>query len=149
MTRTVLTQDPRTAELAAQMRPLVHGLYDLVRRHSPKLGTTTLTQNSVLSVLVTDGPQRMSVLAEREGVRLPTMTNVVGRLERAGYVTRASDPDDRRVVMVSATPQARRDVARVRKAREVFLQERLARLSAKDQELISRAVPALERLLDQ
>jgi DNA-binding MarR family transcriptional regulator len=103
----------------------------------------------VLSVLVTHGPQRMSVLAEREGVRLPTMTNVVGRLERAGYVTRASDPDDRRVVMVSATPQARRDVARVRKAREVFLQERLARLSVRDQESISRALPALERLLDQ
>jgi DNA-binding MarR family transcriptional regulator len=148
MTRTVLTQDPRTVELAVQMRPLVFRLYDLVRRHSPQL-TTTLTQNSVLATLVTDGPQRMSVLAEREGVRLPTMTNVVGRLERAGYLRRESDPDDRRVVMVSATPQARRDVARVRTVREAFLQERLARLSAKDQESISRALPALERLLDQ
>ena len=148
MTRTVLTQDPRTVELAVQLRPLVFRLYDLVRRHSPQL-TTTLTQNSVLATLVTDGPQRMSALAEREGVRLPTMTNVVGRLERAGYLRRESDPDDRRVVMVSATPQARRDVARVRKAREAFLQERLARLSAKDQESISRALPALQRLLDQ
>jgi DNA-binding MarR family transcriptional regulator len=148
MTRTVLTQDPRTVELAVQLRPLVFRLYDLVRRHSPQL-TTTLTQNSVLATLVTDGPQRMSALAEREGVRLPTMTNVVGRLERAGYLRRESDPDDRRVVMVSATPQARRDVARVRKAREAFLHERLARLSAKDQESISRALPALERLLDQ
>jgi DNA-binding MarR family transcriptional regulator len=148
MTKALLTQDLRTAEIAVQMRPLVFRLYDLVRRHSPQL-TTTLTQNSVLGVLVTDGPQRMSVLAEREGVRLPTMTNVISRLERAGYVRREADPDDRRVVMVSATAQARRDVARVRKAREEFLRERLARLSARDQESIARALPALERLLGQ
>lgn len=149
MTRTIRTKDPRTIELAAQLRPLVFRLYDLVRRYSPRLGTTTLTQSSVLGVLVTDGPQRMSELAEREGVRLPTMTNVVGRLERAGYVRRTSDLDDRRVVMVSATPQARRDVARARKARDAFLRDRLSRLSVRDQESISRALPALERLLDQ
>lgn len=128
------------------MRPLVFRLYDVVRRHSPRLGLT-LTQGSVLSLLVREGPQRTSALAAREGVRVPTMTNVVSRLERAGYVTRGADPEDGRVVVVAATAQAHADVARVIEAREEFLRARLAGLSVADREAIERALPALTRML--
>lgn len=137
---------PRVGTLARQMRPLVFRLYDLVRRHSPQLGLS-LAQGSILSVLVHDGPQRMSILAAREGVRLPSMTSAVARLERAGYVRREADPADRRVVVVSATDKATVDLSRIIVAREEFLRERLARLSAADREAIERALPALDRLV--
>ncbi|SDT17817.1 MarR family winged helix-turn-helix transcriptional regulator [Actinopolymorpha singaporensis] len=132
--------------LARELRPLVYRLYDVVRRHSPDLGVT-LTQGSVLSVLVHDGPQTMSVLAAREGVRQPSMTNVVSRLERAGYVRRRPAEHDRRMVVVSATDKARTDLARVVVAREEFLRERLTRLGPGDRQAVESALPALARLV--
>ncbi|GAA2760502.1 MarR family winged helix-turn-helix transcriptional regulator [Actinopolymorpha rutila] len=132
--------------LARELRPLVYRLYDVVRRHSPDLGVT-LTQGSVLSVLVHDGPQTMSALAAREGVRQPSMTNVVSRLERAGYVRRRPAEHDRRMVVVTATDKARTDLARVVVAREEFLRKRLTRLGPGDREAVESALPALARLV--
>ncbi|MCX5091359.1 MarR family transcriptional regulator [Streptomyces sp. NBC_00365] len=49
-------------------------------------------------------------LAERAHVTTGAVTGILNRLERAGYVTRRPDPDDRRRVRVAANPDA---VARV------------------------------------
>jgi DNA-binding MarR family transcriptional regulator len=60
------------------------------------------TEMGVLSVL-TDGPRRITELAEAEGVAQPTMTLLVKRLQERGWVERQGMPDDGRVVLVSIT----------------------------------------------
>ncbi|MEU0818281.1 MarR family transcriptional regulator [Streptomyces mirabilis] len=50
-------------------------------------------------------------LAERAHVTTGAVTGILNRLERADYVTRRPDPDDRRRVRVAANPDA---VARVK-----------------------------------
>ncbi|MEU6644952.1 MarR family transcriptional regulator [Saccharomonospora sp. NPDC046836] len=134
------------AELAHELRPLVFRLYYLVRRHGPR-HTLTLTQGSVLAELVAGGPRRMSVLADLEGVRLPSLTDVVTRLERDGLVIRVPDPADRRAVLVSVTAQGRRFYDELVAAREEFLRERLSVLPPEDRGAIELAIPALRRLL--
>jgi len=49
-------------------------------------------------------------LAERAHVTTGAVTGILNRLERAGYITRRPDPNDRRRVRVAAQPAA---VARV------------------------------------
>jgi DNA-binding MarR family transcriptional regulator len=44
-------------------------------------------------------------LAELSGLRTGTVTGVIDRLERAGFVRRERDPDDRRKVIVSLDAQ--------------------------------------------
>ncbi|MCO1579517.1 MarR family transcriptional regulator [Crossiella sp. SN42] len=133
--------------LARELRPLVFRLYYVVRRETPQ-HQLTLTQASVLATLVTDGPQRMSALAEREGVRMPSMTDVVARLERLGYARRAPDPVDRRAVLAEATEQGTRLIEELVRAREEFLSARLAELGETDRAAIAAALPALWRLLE-
>ncbi|HEV7981063.1 MarR family winged helix-turn-helix transcriptional regulator [Amycolatopsis sp.] len=135
------------AELAHQLRPLVFRLYYVVRRETPQ-HQLTLTQGSVLKELVTDGPRRMSALAEIEGVRMPSMTDVVSRLERLGLVSRAPDPADRRAVLVAVTPEGRRFYDELVVAREEFLRERLLTLDEGDRAAIEAALPALRKLLE-
>jgi DNA-binding MarR family transcriptional regulator len=135
------------AELARELRPLVFRLYYVVRRQTPQL-TLTLTQGSVLAELARGGPRRMSALAELEGVRMPSMTDVVRRLERLGLVTRTPDPADRRAVLVRVTDEGRRFYDELRAAREEFLRERLAVLEPVERDAIDAAVPALRRLLE-
>jgi DNA-binding MarR family transcriptional regulator len=50
------------------------------------------------------GPVAAGALAEMTGLTTGAITGVIDRLERAGFVRRESDPDDRRKVLVRALP---------------------------------------------
>lgn len=53
------------------------------------------------------GPRSQRVLADESGVTEQTMSRIVARLERSGYVTRTDDPADRRRRAVAVTPAGR------------------------------------------
>ncbi|WP_081900345.1 MarR family winged helix-turn-helix transcriptional regulator [Allokutzneria albata] len=117
----------------------------MVRRQTPQK-RLTLSQSSALEVL-SRRPHRMGELAERVDVQLPSMTELVGRLERMGLVERERDPEDGRVMMVYITPAGQRLTDEVVAAREEFLAKRLAALSDADRAAITAALPALYRLV--
>ena len=60
----------------------------------------SLADLHAVRVLELTGPVAVSRLAAELGLRRSTATNLVDRLERAGLVERADDPDDRRVTLV-------------------------------------------------
>jgi DNA-binding MarR family transcriptional regulator len=62
------------------------------------------TDGEVLSTL-SQGPRRITELAELEGLAQPTMTLLIRRLERRGWVARAGVPQDGRVVLVQITEE--------------------------------------------
>ena len=132
--------------LATELRPLVFQLYRLVRRAAPHLQLSP-SQGAVLAALVDSGPMRVGQLADVELVRLPSMTEIVARLERDGLVHRRPDPADRRAVLVEATSEGRSRYQEIAQAREGFLRDRLVELSVADRRAIQAAVPALSRLL--
>jgi DNA-binding MarR family transcriptional regulator len=84
---------------------------------------TVLFQHAVaerLGINVTDlhcanlldlGPLTAGQLAELTGLSTGAITGVVDRLERAGYVRRERDPDDRRRVIVRPLPEQARAAA--------------------------------------
>ncbi len=53
-----------------------------------------------------DGPVSAGALAAATGLTTGAITGVIDRLERAGFARREPDPNDRRKVLVRATPQA-------------------------------------------
>lgn len=55
-----------------------------------------------LDVVNRHGPLSPSALARRAGLHPATMTGILDRLERGGWVTRDRDPSDRRAVTVRA-----------------------------------------------
>jgi DNA-binding MarR family transcriptional regulator len=55
-----------------------------------------------LDLIVRDGPFSPSGLARRAGLHPATITGVLDRLERGGWVERDRDPADRRGVMIRA-----------------------------------------------
>src|SRR5262245_31570446 len=75
------------------------------------------TQQAVLATLEDAGPRRITELATAERVAQPSMTVLVSRLERRGWVERRPDPEDGRVVIAAITPEGADALARVRAAR--------------------------------
>jgi DNA-binding MarR family transcriptional regulator len=53
-----------------------------------------------LELINRHGPLSPSALARRAGLHPATMTGILDRLERGGWVARDRDPDDRRAVVV-------------------------------------------------
>src|SRR6266481_9829773 len=64
---------------------------------------TSLTSRNVLAALAAEGPSRLTTLAAATGIAQPAMTQLVGRLERAGLVVRLVDPEDARATLVATT----------------------------------------------
>lgn len=64
-----------------------------------------------------DGRGRtVTELGAEVGVRPTTLTSVLDRLERRGWLSRAAHPQDRRKVVLQLTPSGRRVAERVRAA---------------------------------
>ncbi len=85
------------------------------------------TEMEVLSIL-TEGPRKITELAELEGIAQPTMTLLVKRLQEKAWVRREGLPKDGRVVLISLT-----EVGST--AQEKFRAQFLAALRADLQEL--------------
>jgi DNA-binding MarR family transcriptional regulator len=104
------------------------------------------TAASVLAALRDNGPQRVTALAASEAVAQPTMTTLVGRLERDGLVQRGGDPADARAVLVSITPEGLERLLRSREARAAAIDARLRELDPDEREALAAALPALGKL---
>jgi DNA-binding MarR family transcriptional regulator len=111
-----------------------------------------LTSTSVLARLADDGPVRVSVLATASGVSQPSMTELVGRLEREGLVIRLSDPEDGRATLVDITASGRTLLSQLRQSRHDRLVALLDMLPADDQATLSLAmrvaVPYIQKLTE-
>jgi DNA-binding MarR family transcriptional regulator len=107
------------------------------------------TAASVLATLRDTGPRRITELAEREAVAQPTVTTLVGRMERDGLVERRADPADARAVLVHLTAQGRERLDAMRAARKAVLEARLAALTEHEREVLADALPVLDKLMEE
>jgi DNA-binding MarR family transcriptional regulator len=64
------------------------------------------TDMRCMDVLDQRGRLTAGQLAEASGLTTGAVTAMIDRMERAGYVTRVRDPEDRRRVFVELTPEA-------------------------------------------
>ena len=109
----------------------------------------TPSQLSVLATIDRHGPIGLKELATIEQVKPPSITRIVAALEEEGMVTRVVSDEDRRAASVSLTAEGRQALARVRRQRDAWLAQRLAHLEPGETEVLLRALPALERLLEE
>ena len=119
-----------------------------VRREDPATGVSP-AQLSALSVLVFGGPRTLGELAAAEQVRPATMTRIAQSLVEDGYATRKRDPDDGRVVRLTATAKGRQVMRQGRERRVANLARLLGRLSADEVARVHEAAELVEHALAQ
>lgn len=76
----------------------------------------TASEINALANLADGRGRTVSELGAAAGIRPTTMTSVLDRVERRGYVSRGSLPGNRRAVLVELTPTGRRTAATIRQA---------------------------------
>lgn len=119
-----------------------------VSRQLTPLQEVSATAASTLATLARSGPCRLTELATVEGVRSPSMSALISRLEQQGFARRSTDASDGRVVLVAITEEGEHLLARRRSARMAFLSHLLSGLPSGQQRHLAQAVPALRGLID-
>jgi DNA-binding MarR family transcriptional regulator len=106
----------------------------------------SLTSLGTLATLDTAGPQRITDLARMEGLAQPSMTVLVGTLERDRLVVRRRDPSDKRVVLIELTTAGADIVRNRRRADAQTFAQLIEKLPADEGAALLAALPALEHL---
>lgn len=97
-------------------------------------------------VRVEEGAQTPRELAQLERVSAPSMSRTVAALAEEGLIARADDPEDGRSVIVSLTAAGRAVIREQRRRRDLWLGQRVAKLSPEEQDILRRATAILARV---
>jgi DNA-binding MarR family transcriptional regulator len=98
------------------------------------------TDMRIIDVLQRQGQVTAGQLAGATGLTSGAMTTALDRLERMGYARRLRDPEDRRRVLVEATPQVLAAAQRFYAEHQASSERLYHRYSAEELELLLRYV---------
>jgi DNA-binding MarR family transcriptional regulator len=123
---------------------------DLTARFLSDRADLSASAAFVLNRVCREGPIRLTVLAVKEGISQPSMTQLVQRLERQGLVARLADPDDGRAALIGITGQGQTLLDDRKRIRRERLTQLLATLTPEEQSTLWLSArvgfPVLRRL---
>lgn len=150
------TADAGLLTLAGDFREaLRHSIY-LVRRLDAD-GELTAAQLSTLKMLLdragtgrADSPEtsgvRVGDIARNLGVKVPSATEQIIKLERAGLVRREADPADSRAVRVKLTAEGHAAVESANARRNAAMAGILGSLTDTERQALAAAIPVIGKI---
>ena len=109
--------------------------------------TVNISQTQILTImaLFEQSPCQLHELRERLEISAPTVTGIIDRLEKSGYVRRIPDKKDRRVINVGLTAKGKRMALKTKTTIKNNWEVLLAKLPKSDQELYVRILRKIQR----
>jgi DNA-binding MarR family transcriptional regulator len=135
-------EEAAVEQLARLLRPRLLRAGQAMRRDTQQL-PVTIAQGAVLSLL-RGGPLGVGELARAEGVRPPTMTQLVNRMEQLGWVARTGPAV--RGSRAEITELGRSVAAEVDARRTALIAARLRHLTASERDALLAALPVLDEI---
>jgi DNA-binding MarR family transcriptional regulator len=96
-------------------------------------------------MLLHDGV-RVGEIARNLGVKVPSATEQIIKLEKADLVRRDPDPDDSRAVRVVLTAEGRAAVDSANERRNAVMAKILVTLSDSERQALAAALPVIEKI---
>ncbi|WP_104118920.1 MarR family winged helix-turn-helix transcriptional regulator [Arthrobacter sp. B1805] len=142
-----MTDSPTGRQLLALAQSfrttLRHAVY--LSRSMDGDGELTTMQMSTLS-MAADEPLRVSRVAANLGIRVPSATEQIIKLEQAGLVSRQPDPTDSRAVLVQLTDKGRAAWEEASLRRNERVAALLEHLDDDERATLAAALPIIEKL---
>jgi len=101
-------------------------------------------QDGVIQLLAQEDGQTTGALAQQLGVKAPTMTRTIGRMEAQGFLTRRTDDRDGRLTKVYLTDEGRGSLARISEATQSSEAQAVQRLSGKELKTLVKLLQVVE-----
>jgi len=133
--------------LADELRPRLMRIVVALRREM-RSADVPPAQSAVLSALLIRGPMRVSDLARNEGVRLPTMTQIIGRMVDARLVARTA-PMGSYNNMIQITEEGRSVAANLAAQRTAALGKRMERLTQQELQTVIAMCQVIDKMFER
>jgi DNA-binding MarR family transcriptional regulator len=114
-----------------------------------EMGAISVSQLKALAAFHEDREYSMSELSRNALVKMPSMTEMVDRMEAAGILERVRDSGDRRVVNVSLTERGKKIHQEFIERRRRELSAVFSRMDDADQEELLKALRTVSTLLQK
>ena len=140
---TTRRDDEALVEAGVELLPVIaKALFSAISNLGNAYGLTP-AQVKVLLHLGTRQQMTVGEIAAALTCSMPAASELVDRLVDAGHLVRASDPADRRRVLIAATPDSERISSRLRQMREAQVRYALEQLPPEDRPAFIRSLEAL------
>ena len=135
------------AEKLSEIMPAI--MKEFARRQMNELykGKITLPQFFILEFLHREGELKMTDLAHFMSVTTAAITGIVVRLVRDGYVVRAFDAKDRRIIRVQLTTKGNDLVGKINEQRRQMLFKIFGRITERDRRDYLRILMQIREIL--
>ncbi|MFH2137712.1 MAG: MarR family transcriptional regulator [Candidatus Omnitrophota bacterium] len=115
--------------------------------HALARGKITAPQYLVLELLHSQGPSKMSCLAEEFRVSSPAMSGLVDRLFKMNVVKRVYGEKDRRVIRIELTAKGKKLAEEISRQKQKMIKEFFGQLAEKDRRDYLRILKKIRGLL--
>jgi DNA-binding MarR family transcriptional regulator len=141
------SRDLAISETMQALRRIIKALQDYSQDISNQFGITG-PQLWALKTIFQHGDLSLSELSKRMYLHPSTMTGVVDRLEKKGFVVRKRDEGDRRVIQLQLTPQGTYLIKKAPNPIQGKMIYGLRRLKRHELDSIFRAVQKLTEIME-
>ncbi|CAN5761560.1 MarR family transcriptional regulator [soil metagenome] len=136
-------------QLATELRTVVTRLIKKLRSKSTTSEKMSLTERSTLALLDQHKELLPNELASMEKITTQSMSQILNHLLELGYISRRASETDKRKAIISLSKAGQKVLYNLRHERDEWLNNALNETcSAKEQELLRRALVPLTRLVD-
>lgn len=136
----------KTYEVMKKLKSIKESMHQMMQ-HQLKDLTLTGPQGMVVGLLNRHDSLRMSEIADKMGLSLSTVSEIIDRLEKIEAVKRLKSTEDGRVVLVKLTDEFRKESAGKFKEVESVWLKKIEMASEDELQKIIDGLEALDRLL--
>lgn len=139
----------QSRQLASDLRMVITRLIKKLRIKSETGGQLSLTERSTLALLDQHKELLPSELAAMEKITTQSMSQILNNLLELGYISRKISKTDKRKSIISLSNGGQDILYKARNERDEWLNKALQETcSAKEQDMLSRAIAPLTKLVD-
>ena len=138
-----------TTELSSTLRSVVSSLHKGLRKQADSVKEYSMTEVETIGHLSRNSALLPTELASLTRIKTQSMSQILKKIEKQGIVKRTPSKEDKRKVYISLTPFGKKMVEKVKYDKDEWLKNAIEKsLSDKDKELLIKALPILNKLVE-
>jgi DNA-binding MarR family transcriptional regulator len=142
-------EHPDEHEIAANLRVVISRLIKVLRSKTNTDEELSLTESSTLALVYQYSGILPSELAAIEKVTNQSMSQIINKLLKSGYIKKTPSKKDKRKVIITITAPGKKSVDKRRLEKQEWLaQSILEKTTKKEKETLSDAIKVLTKLVD-
>ena len=136
-------------ELASRLRISMSRLVKVIRNEVKHDELLSLTERSTLTMVYQYSEILPSELAFMEKVTSQSMSQIINKLLKLGFVKKTSSKKDKRKVIITISPSGKKLIDKKRQEKQEWLAKAIfEKTTQKEKEVLVHAIKIIEKLVD-